>query len=151
MSRRLNGAGCKMQYNNRAILLSEDAPQWLKGEPLREKWAEINNARLRMRKRKEWSQEKTEIELTEMTYHIPCRCDKCGKEFIGIVFGYAICDIVTNKAIGYRRRAIHHQTDCILCTDCNDKLIEALQTFEKKWVRTQDRKDMGNEGIRGTK
>ena len=30
------------------VLTPEDAPQWLKDESLRKKWAEINNARLRV-------------------------------------------------------------------------------------------------------
>ena len=130
-------------------LTADDAPQWIKNEALRKKWAEINNPRLRVWspdeapawisakwKREEWAQEKNNIEESDLTYIIPCICDKCGAEFVGIE-----CDdlIVTDdremQILGIRRRAAHFHTDCVLCRSCYEQLRRALQEFEAQWIK----------------
>lgn len=133
------------------VLKSEDAPQWIKGESLRKKWAQLNNTRLRVWmpceapawisarwKREEWAQEMNDIEESDLTYLIPCVCDKCGTEFVGIDPGmggfiYMAYDREMS-IVGVRRYATHFETDCVLCVSCHDKLRVALQDFEKSWV-----------------
>lgn len=136
------------------VLTSEDAPGWLKGELLRGKWATINNARLRVWrqdeapewisarwKREEWAQEKNDIEESDLTYIVPCICDKCGQEFEGIdpgVSGYISTDDREMRAVGVRRRAHHYETDCVLCISCLENLRVALQEFELQWLKEGD-------------
>ena len=133
------------------VLTPEDAPQWLKDESLRKKWAELNNARLRVWtpdeapawisarwKREEWAQKKNAIEESDLTYLIPCICDKCRAEFTGVALGISgviFSDDREMRILGTRRRAIHFETDCVLCASCYERLRQALQEFEKRWVK----------------
>ena len=132
------------------MLTAEDAPVWLRNELLRKEWAELNNARLRVWtqdeapvwmsakwKREEWAQAKTENEIEEMTYLVPCICDKCKKKFTGVEYRSGIWDKAIEHAFGFRRRAKHDEVDCVLCVDCNSALVSALQEFEKRWI-TED-------------
>ena len=128
-------------------LTSSDAPQWIKNEALRKKWAEINNPRLRVWspdeapawisakwKREEWAQEKNNIEESDLTYLVPCICDKCGAEFVGVEWkGYITT--TDDSMLGVRRRAIHFETDCVLCASCFERLRQALQEFEAQWIK----------------
>ena len=131
------------------VLTPSDAPQWLKNESLRKKWVELNNARLRVWrpdeapawisarwKREEWAQKKNAIEESDLTYLVPCICDKCGAEFVGIEWKDRICaELDDSRMVGVRRRAIHFETDCVLCRSCYDRLRQALQEFEAQWVK----------------
>ena len=133
-------------------LTSEDAPQWLKDEVLRKKWAELNNSRLRVwrpdeapawisakRKREEWAQKKNAIEESDLTYLVPCICDKCGAEFVGIEWDWRILsELDDSRMVGVRRSAIHFETDCVLCASCYAQLRHALQEFEAQWVKGAD-------------
>ena len=129
-------------------LTSSDAPQWLKNETLREKWAKLNNARLRVwrpdeapawiRKeslREEWAQEKNSIEESDLTYLVPCICDKCGAEFVGVEWKGRILSVDDDDTLGVRRRVAHFETDCVLCASCYDRLRHALQGFEALWIK----------------
>ena len=130
------------------VLTPEDAPQWIKNESLRKKWAKLNNARLRVWglneapasipakwEREEWAQEKNSIEESDLTYLVPCICDKCGAEFAGIEWKGRILSVDDDDTLGVRRRAIHFETDCVLCASCYDRLRRALQEFEAQWIK----------------
>ena len=131
------------------VLTSEDAPQWLKDESLRKKWAEINNARLRVWtpdeapawisarwKREEWAQEKNDIEESELIYLVPCKCDKCGAEFTGVEWNDRIMsNDEEHQVLGVLRDRMRHQTDCVLCRSCYEQLRRALQEFEEQWIK----------------
>ena len=130
-------------------LTSEDAPQWLKDEVLRKKWAELNNSRLRVwrpdeapawisakRKREEWAQKKNAIEESDLTYLMPCICDKCGAEFVGIEWqDHILSNDREMRILGVHRSAAHSETDCVLCRSCNERLRRALQEFEAQWIK----------------
>ena len=134
------------------VLTADDAPQWLKDESLRKKWVELNNARLRVWtsdeapawisakwKREEWAQEKNSIEESDLTYLVPCICNKCGAEFVGFEWKDRIWaeleDSRKGKMLGVRRRAIHFETDCVLCASCYERLRRVLQEFEAQWIK----------------
>ncbi|RLD18719.1 MAG: hypothetical protein DRI69_09830, partial [Bacteroidetes bacterium] len=128
------------------------APQWLTKESLRKEWAKTNNARLHewspsdaplwmsgRWKREAWATNKNELEREELTYHIPCECDKCGKRLIGIESSGIIYDLEMNDMIGKVRRKVYFETDCVLCVECYDALRVALQAFEAAWVGKGER------------
>jgi len=137
------------------MLSPEDAPGWIRDDSLRKKGAQINNERLRVwnpddapawisarRKREEWAQKKNEKEKSELVYLVPCKCDKCGKEFVGIYHSRTICDEETGCLLGLRRDAVHNETDCVLCEFCHTALVAALKKFETTWVNNNSRQEI---------